>query len=57
MSETAIRTILDVSKYLTNKDDEAFYSEMKHHIKYFRKQVNDYKPYLNMFKNIQNLLK
>ena len=57
MSETAIRTILDVSKYLTNKDDEAFYSEMKHHIKYFRKQVNDYKPYLNMFKSIKNLLK
>ena len=55
-SETAIRTLLDVSKWFSNMDDESFHSEMKYHIKYLRNKVDEYKPYLKMLKGISSFL-
>ena len=56
-SETAIKTILQMSKWFTDMDDESFHSEMKYHIKYLRNKVDEYKPYLTMLKGISNFLK
>ena len=56
-SETAIKTIYEVSKFLSGKNDEDFHADMKYQIKYLKKKVEDYKPYIEMFKNVANLIK
>ena len=53
-SDMAIKSILQMSKWMTNMDDESFHSEIKYHIKYLKHKVDQYKPYLNMLKGITN---
>lgn len=49
-SETAIKSIYHILKWYMNESDEDFHKTMKHHIKYLRTKVSDYKPYLSMLK-------
>jgi hypothetical protein len=51
-SETAIKTIYNLSKWMSNKDDEEFHEDMKFHIKYIRNKVEYVKPYFNMLKTV-----
>ena len=40
-----------------NKSDDEFHKDMKFHIKYMKKKVEDLKPYMGMFKTIANMIK
>ena len=51
-SETAIKSILKLSQWLTNMDDESFHGKMKYYIQSLRQNVDKYKPYLHMLKGI-----
>ena len=56
-SQEMFKTIMDVGKVIGNfQNDEDFHSEMKYTVKYLKKKVNEYKPYMDMLKNVYSLL-
>ena len=55
-SDAAIKAIYHATKWWMNEKDEDFHKNMKFHIKYMRKKVDEFKPYLNMFKAFSKML-
>jgi len=56
-SESMIKSLYHASKWFMNKSDDEFHKDMKFHIKYMKKKVEDLKPYMGIFKTITNMIK
>ena len=55
--ENMFNTIMDVGKVLiSNNDEKQFKSDMKYTVKYMKKQFDDYKPYIEMIRNMYNMI-
>ena len=52
-SQDLFKTVLDIGAAFTDSDDIG--NDMKHTVKYLKRQVDDYKPYFDMAKNLYNL--
>ncbi len=56
-SETSIQSIYHLMKwYMADPSDEEFHKKLKYHIKYMRKKVDDFKPYMGFLKTFANML-
>ena len=55
-SETAIKTIYNLSKWFMNENDEEALVSWKKQFKYIRKKIKDFQPYLGMFKAFSSLI-
>jgi len=49
-SEAAIKAIYRATQWWMDENDKDFHQNMKFHIKYMRKKVDQFKPYLSMLK-------
>ena len=55
-SETAIKTIYNLSKWFMNENDEEVLASWKKQFKYIRKKIKDFQPYLGMLKAFSSLI-
>lgn len=56
-SEELFKTILDVGQvFVGSEDKEDFHKEMKYTVKYLKHKVNEWQPYMNMFKSLYNMM-
>ena len=55
-SDAAIKAIYKATQWWMNENDKDFHQNLKYHIKYMRKKVDQFKPYLNMFKTLTKVL-
>ena len=51
-SEAAIKAIYRATQWWMDENDKDFHQNIKFHIRYMRKKVDQYKPYLNMLKSL-----
>ena len=51
-TEKAVRSVYKIGRWLSNKTDEEFRQELKHHINFVRDVVHQYKPVLSMLASV-----
>ena len=47
-TEKAVRSVFKLGRWISNKTEEEFKKELKHHVRYIRNIVHQYKPVISM---------
>ncbi len=48
--------MLDIGEMFSEKKGAAYHDELKYTAKYIKSKVDDYKPYLDMFKTVYKMM-
>ena len=51
-TEKAVRSVYKIGRWISNKTEEEFRQDLKHHINYIRDVVQQYKPVLSMLASV-----
>jgi hypothetical protein len=51
-TEASFKTLYNLGKLISNKDDTTFARDIKEHINYIKSKSEELEPYIHLFKNV-----